>query len=198
MRKLFLVLFAFSLCAGSYAQSFSVQQFTADFYLSKEGYFDVVEKYDVEFHDPGHGIYRDFITRFDYRDAEGRVTKRTMYISDIEVPGKKFSANKILGKQLGDRLRVKIGDKEKLVDGIQHYEIRCRVKNALFFNGDRVSFYWNVKSPEWFSAFLELTLLFMPLMDRCFHLKIVLSMPGLKVIPPSRISFLTATTAMFF
>lgn len=155
MRKLFLALFAFSLCAGSDAQSFSVQQFTAEFYLSKEGYFDVVEKYDVEFHDPGHGIYRDFITRFDYRDAEGRVTKRTMYISDIEVAGKKFSTNKILGKQLGDRLRVKIGDKGKLVDGIQHYEISYRVKNALFFDSDEVSFYWNVKSPEWVSVFFR-------------------------------------------
>lgn len=155
MRKLFLTLFTFSFCAISYAQNFSVQQLTADFYLSKEGYFDVVEKYDVKFQEPAHGIYRDFITRFDYKDAKGKVTKRTMYISDIEVPGEQFSTNELLGKQWGDMLRIKIGDKKSRVYGEQHYEIRYRVKNALFFNGDKVSFYWNVKSPEWFSVFFK-------------------------------------------
>lgn len=155
MRKLFLTLYAFSLCVISFAQNFSVQKLTADFYLSKEGYFEVVEKYDVKFHEPAHGIYRDFITRFGYRDAKGKVTKGTMYISDIEVPGEPFSTNELFGKQWDNMLRIKIGDKGKLVEDTQHYEIRYRVKNALFFNGDKVAFYWNVKSPEWFSVFLK-------------------------------------------
>lgn len=71
------------------------------------------------------------------------------------MPVQQFSTNEGLIGFFDNKLRIKIGDKDKLVDGLQHYEIKYRVKNALFFNGDIVEFYWNVKSPEWFSVFYQ-------------------------------------------
>ena len=140
----------------SFAQDFTVNNFTADFYLSKDGYFDVVEKYELEFTAPKHGIFREFVTKLDFKDENGNVSKREMYLSDIKVPGRTFSTNEILGKRFSDKLTIKIGDKNKLVEGNQQYEIRYRVKNALIFTDSLAQFYWNVKPSEWNTIFKSL------------------------------------------
>lgn len=153
MKRIYF-LFVFLLCGTvSFAQDFIVNNLTAEFYLSKDGYFDVVEKYDIEFSQPKHGIFREMLTKFDFRDENGKVSKREMYISDIEVPGRTFTTNEIFGKRFSDKLSIKIGDKDKLIDGNQQYEIRYRVKNALIFTDSLAQFYWNVKPSEWLSVF---------------------------------------------
>lgn len=153
MKRIYF-LFVFLLCGTvSFAQDFTVNNLAADFYLSKDGYFDVVEKYDIEFSEPKHGIFREMLTKFDFRDENGKVSKREMYISDIEVPGRTFTTNEIFGKRFSDKLSIKIGDKDKLIDGNQQYEIRYRVKNALIFTDSLAQFYWNVKPSEWLSVF---------------------------------------------
>lgn len=140
------------------AQDFSVENFTADFYLQKEGYFNVVEHYDVDFSQPKHGLFRDFITNFDFEDEAGKITKREIYITDIAVPGRPFETGGIMAKLFGDHLRIKIGDKNKYVTAKQHYEIRYRVNNALIFTNDQVMFYWNVKPDGWSAVFQKVAI----------------------------------------
>lgn len=153
MKKTILFLTFILANVFAFAQGFVVKNFTADIYLSTEGYFDVVEKYEINFTEAKHGIFRDIITKFDFEDESGKVTKREIFISEIEVPGEKFTTNVFLGKRFGDNLRIKIGDKEIFVIGDKNYEIRYRVKNALFFTDDLAQLYWNIKPSDWEADF---------------------------------------------
>ena len=154
MRKLYFLL-VITIFAGQlgFAQGFTVQNFSADIHISSEGYFDVIENYDIDFTESKHGIYRDIVTKFDFTDADGKVSKREIFISNIEIPGEKFNTNIFLGRQIGDNLNIRIGDKNILVNGNKHYEIRYRVKNGLFFTDDLAQLYWNIKPSHWQADF---------------------------------------------
>ncbi len=152
-RFYFLTVFTLFAYQLGFAQGFTVNNLTADIYLSSEGYFDVVENYDIEFTEAKHGLFRDIITKFDFEDENGKVSKREIYISNIEVPGEKFKTNEIFGKSYGDKLNVRIGDKNTLVSGNKHYEIKYRVENALIFTDDLVQLYWNIKPSDWPTIF---------------------------------------------
>ena len=156
MAQIYSILLFLLLSFSGFAQGFTVKNFTADIYLSQEGYFDVVEKYDIEFTSASHGIFRDIITKFDFKDENGKVSKREIYISEIDVPGERFKTNEIFGKQFGDKLNIKIGDKNTLISGDKHYEIRYRVKNALIFTDDLVQLYWNIKPSDWAAVFFQI------------------------------------------
>ncbi len=156
MKKTILFL-TFILATGiGFAQGFVVKNFTADIYLSTEGYFDIVEKYEINFTEAKHGIFRDIVTKFDFENQSGEVTKREIFISNIKVPGDKFTTNVFLGKRFGDDLTIKIGDKEIWVIGDKNYEIRYRVKNALFFTDDLAQLYWNIKPADWEADFKKI------------------------------------------
>lgn len=158
MQRSYLLVFFLLAHAAAFAQGFTVNRFTADIYIHADGYFDVVENYDIEFTESKHGIFRDIVTKFDFKDELGKTSEREIYISDVEVPGKAFHTNTIFGKRFSDKLTVKIGDADQLVSGKQHYEIRYRVRNALFFTNDEVQLYWNVKPSEWLTIFHQVNM----------------------------------------
>ncbi len=156
MKRNYSTLFLLLLRITVFAQGFTINNFTSDIHVSKDGYFDVVEKYDLEFTAPKHGIFRDIITGYDFKDENGKVSRREIYISDIDVHGRAFTTNQFFGKQLDNKLTIKIGDKDKLVSGSQHYEIRYRVKNALIFTDSLSQLYWNVKPSGWQTVFTKI------------------------------------------
>lgn len=153
MRSLLFSLVLLFFNTTLFAQGFTVKNFSSDIYLSSEGYFDVVEKYDIEFTEPKHGIFRDIITKYDFKDESGKTTKREIYISDIEVPLQKFKTNQYFGKSMGGNLRIRIGDKNVSVTGRRQYEIRYRVRNALISANGQVQLYWNLKPSGWLAVF---------------------------------------------
>lgn len=153
MKKILLLLIVIFINTLAFAQGFVVNNFNVVIYVSPDGYFDVVEKYDINFTEAKHGIFRDIVTKFDFIDENGKVSNREIYISNIEVPGDQFDTNEILGKQFGDKLNIRIGDKNTLVSGTKHYEIRYRVKNAMFFSDDLAQLYWNIKPSDWLTVF---------------------------------------------
>jgi hypothetical protein len=131
-----------------------MKQFKIDIYIREQGYFDVVENYDVDFLIPKHGLYREFITRFNFQDENGNLSKHQLYITDIEVPGQPFQANGgLLAGLQSDRTTIKIGDKNREITGPMHYEIRYRVKNALIFTDSLAMLYWNAKPSGWQAVF---------------------------------------------
>lgn len=148
MKKLslsLLLLFSFS-CL--FSQGFTVKKYTADITMNPDGWFDVVEYYDVEFTEYKHGLLRDIITKY---NLDGK--SRKIYISDIKVPGHKFDTPPRFFVDLAGTLEIKIGDPDVTIIGPQHYEIRYRVKNAYLFNENQVSFYWNIKPDGWYANF---------------------------------------------
>lgn len=153
MKKIsLLLLFLLSFKFG-YAQDFTVDQYSVDITIYEEGYFDVVETYDLTFDMPKHGIYRDIQTKYDLLTEEGNQEIRKIKISKVEVPGHKFETPFGFEQNLTGTYQIKIGDADKTVMGPQHYEIKYRVTNAFLHESDGDKFYWNLKPSDWLATF---------------------------------------------
>ncbi|MEO8773910.1 MAG: DUF2207 domain-containing protein [Gelidibacter sp.] len=153
MKQLLLLFLAFLCLNFGYAQDFTVGNYAVDITIHEEGYFDVVEKYDVTFEMPKHGIYRDIQTKYDLLTEEGVQEIRKIKISTVEVPGHKFKTPFGFEQNVTGTYQIKIGDKNQTVNGAQHYEIKYRVENAFLHESDGVKFYWNLKPSDWRSTF---------------------------------------------
>lgn len=136
-----------------HAQGFIVDNYTVDIYISDQGYFDVVEKYDLTFTQSKHGIYRTIQTKYDLLTSEGKKEKRKIEIDNIEVVGHKSEISGKLSQRLEGNLNIKIGDANKYVFGRQQYEIRYRVTNAFLYEERDTRFYWNLKPTQWYAPF---------------------------------------------
>lgn len=148
MKKIvvcFLFLFSFSI---SLAQGFEVKKFTVEIIVNKDGWFDVTEKYDINFTEYKHGLFRNIITKYKLDDET-----RKIYIEDIQVPGENFSVTPKFLEKINGEIEIKIGDKDKTIIGPKHYEIKYRVKNAILFQGDKAMLYWNLKPDGWLAVF---------------------------------------------
>ena len=78
MRKnAFLLLFLLLSWIG-FAQDYTVKEFSAEYELNPEGYFDVVENYVIEFDYPRHGIFRDIIIDYYLDSSEEDKSPRSM------------------------------------------------------------------------------------------------------------------------
>lgn len=153
LKKLIFLLFLTSIHINLFGQGFSVNSYSVDITLSKEGYFDVIEKYNLNFEIPKHGIYRDIQTKYDFQTAEGVLEKREIQITNIEVPDYKFEKSSKLEQRLSGNAQIKIGDADFTIEGPQKYEIRYRVYNAFLHEKDQTQFYWNIKPLNWEPGF---------------------------------------------
>src|SRR5690606_37445858 len=66
MKKLFTLFICLLGIAELAAQGFSVMNYKVDIVIHKEGYFDVVENYDLNLDVPKHGIYRTIQPNMSY------------------------------------------------------------------------------------------------------------------------------------
>ncbi len=153
MKYFYIVLFALLSPFFGLAQDFNVDAYRVDITLHEEGYFDVVEKYDLTFAIPKHGIYRDIQTKYDLWTEDGNKEIRRIKISNVEVPGRTFDKPFDFTQKLNDTYQLKIGDADKTISGAQQYEIRYRVSNAFLYEKDGVKFYWNLKPADWRATF---------------------------------------------
>lgn len=155
-RKLILLLCGFLFFLKGFAQDFEVKQSTVDIYISEEGYFDVVENYDLNFTAYKHGIYRNIQVNYDLFTEEGKQEKRRIKIRKVDVPNHKFQKDADFVQDLSNNLEIKIGDKDKTIIGPQHYQIKYRVYNAFLFEESQIRFYWNIKPDGWSTTFNQL------------------------------------------
>ncbi len=157
MKKIGLFLLLLLTHYWSKGQGFNVKEYKIDIFLQQEGYFDVVENYEVEFYEQKHGLIRNIITSYDFNtNHPNGISRREIYISDIEVPGWNFTSSGKLAQRFDQQISIKIGDADKLIFGRQHYEIKYRVKNALIFTDSQVMLYWNIKPTNWYADFEQI------------------------------------------
>lgn len=149
------VLIAFCAKAQDYneALQYEVDNFSADYYLNKDGSADVVERYDINFLIPMHGIIRTFLIRSFLDESLVRKDERTLYFSKISVKGAPYTKTSDFGRMYDNWLDIKIGDKDKLITGPAHFEISYKVRNVMLLSNDRTAFYWNVKTDDWDAPF---------------------------------------------
>lgn len=157
MKNISFFLFILLVVGKGAAQDFTVINYTVDITIHQEGYFDVVENYDLNFEIPKHGIYRNIQTKYDLVDAEGSESTRKIKISKIKVPNYKYDAPFDFVQKLQDNVQIKIGDKDITLVGPQHYEIKYRVHNALLFEDSHIRFYWNIKPEDWQADFHQVS-----------------------------------------
>src|SRR5690606_19173483 len=92
-KKLILLLCELLFFLKSYSQGFDVTHSKVDIYISEDGYFDVVENYDLNFTESKHGIYRDIQVNYDLLTEEGKQEKRRIKIREVDVPDHKFESD---------------------------------------------------------------------------------------------------------
>lgn len=153
MKHFSLLLIAFFCFTMGYSQDFEVDAYSVNITIHEEGYFDVVERYDLTFSTYKHGIYRDIQTKYDLLTEAGTQEIRKIKITNVEVPGRTFETPFDFEQKLSDTYQIKIGDADKTITGPQHYEIRYRVSNAFLHEADGVKFYWNLKPSDWYATF---------------------------------------------
>ncbi len=145
-------LFRFSLllllvlsASPSYGEDFTINGFHSDIVINDDSSFTVNETLEVEFHRPRHGIYREI--PFSYTDDLGNRTVTPLDVLSVtDASGKKWNV-KIDNR--GNVVNIRIGDKDKYVEGRQTYLISYRVENALLFFEDHDELYWNVTGNSW-------------------------------------------------
>lgn len=148
-----MLLFFTGLVSG---QDFSVENYTVDINLNPDYSFDVIEKYDIDFKIPKHGLIRKIIAQYDFTDSNGAIENRKIQFSDIEVPGNNFTVTPKIVCEMGGDLEIKIGNAPKTVIGNQNYEISYKVKNALIVEDSLVLLYWNLKPADWDADFKKI------------------------------------------
>ncbi|MBK8554467.1 MAG: DUF2207 domain-containing protein [Lewinellaceae bacterium] len=121
------------------AEYFEITNYQVKVRISEEGeaFFD--EIIQVHFFEERHGIFRNIPLVSDINGD--RVTR---IISDVKVDEYKFSTSKDW-----DQYVIKIGDKDKFVNGDQVYHLRYRILNPLNFFDQNIEFYWDLLGTQW-------------------------------------------------
>lgn len=136
-------------------QEYTVNKFVADYFLNPDGSVNVYEKYDLFFHQPKHGIIRDFDLSNLLKNKDGKAEYKNLYYSDFKVTGSKFKKNPYYEQLYDNKLFLKIGDPDKTIEGLLSIEISYKIRNLFLFDKDKREsiFYWNVKTDDWDADF---------------------------------------------
>ena len=144
LRALTLLLVALALAGSAAAER--ILLFESEVYLGSEDVFTVEERVHWDFgSDRRHGIFRDIPVRYS-RDsgADFNIGLEVLAVTDARGNARPYETSRA-----GANLKLRIGDPDVKVTGLQEYRIRYRVKRALLFFEDHDELYWNVTGDEW-------------------------------------------------
>ncbi|OGD07296.1 hypothetical protein A2899_04815 [Candidatus Amesbacteria bacterium RIFCSPLOWO2_01_FULL_49_25] len=113
---------------------FEIRRFETQIEVERNTKLKVVERIDVEFYEPRHGIYRNI-------PAER--------IKVLEVEDEKQVKYKYSAKRTGGMMEVKIGDPQVTISGIRVYIITYEVEDMVKRYADHDEVYWNVTGSDW-------------------------------------------------
>lgn len=131
---------------------FTVDNFTADYYLTKDdpqGEMRVVERLNVTFTDLNHGILRALPRTYKNLPLNIHVNRVT---SDSGAPATYSTSNDSNGNEV-----IKIGDPNLTVTGAQQYTIDYTLQNVVTFYGDHDELFWDVNGTDWSQDFTHVT-----------------------------------------
>ena len=156
MKKLFaLIFFSFILFNNANAQeAFTIRQYNVDVKVNKDASLDIAETISVHFTESRHGIIRQIPYKYRLENLPAGTEKATRQmesggyahtiVENIKVYGWDYSVS-----NQGDYKVVKIGSKNKYVEGDQQYVITYRVLNAINFFKDHSELYINLIGDQW-------------------------------------------------
>jgi len=121
------------------AQNFTIKHFNVSIDIHKDGSFDVQENIQLQFHKKQRGIIRVIKKKGSFKNHS-----QSVRISDIKVADWK---HKLSNKSRA--AEIKIGDKNKYINGNQEYNISYHVENGMIPFKDHDEFYWQLTGTEW-------------------------------------------------
>lgn len=155
MKRIFLFLSLAIFFQCSKAQEvFTIKHYGINVKVNKDASLDITETLNIHFTEPRHGIIRKIPYKYPQEKipagterAERQMTAdgyTRIFIENISVPGYQTSISKS-----GDYENIKIGSKDKMVDGDQQYIITYRVLNAINFFKNHSELYYNLIGDQW-------------------------------------------------
>lgn len=152
MKRLFYIISSFfiflitSLLFNVHSQeSWTINSFVSEIIIQQDGRVKVTETISVDFDAlKKHGIYRDI--PYVYQDENGKKTHTEINVTNV----KKNSANeKYAVSNNKSYLRIKIGDPDKTISGLQNYQIEYLATGVLKSYEAYDELYWNVTGNYW-------------------------------------------------
>ena len=137
---------------GQADTGWTIRSFDAEYTVGTDRTLQVVERIDVDFEGlERHGIYRDVPVRYrrlispEVPLGAGRVT------FDLDLQSVTDRNGNPLQTQVtgGDQVRIRIGDPDRTVTGLQTYVIRYTLSGGLGFFDDHDELYWQVTGTGW-------------------------------------------------
>ena len=139
MKKLMIILlsllFVWWLCHADLAW-YSIQSYTSEYDLQKDGTLKVKEIIDVNFYETRHGIYRNI----PYKYSNNLSTP----IKNVKVLWDKFTTSKDW-----NNFQIKIGDKNKTIFWEHEYIMEYDIKKTIRTFSWQQELYWNLLWLEW-------------------------------------------------
>lgn len=131
---------------SSHAYGWYIENYQVEIKVENNGDLRVVERITVNFgQELKHGIYRDIPLEF----INPAGVRHSLKISDIHVTDEKLSTLKTLLSHSPGHIRIRIGDPNSYVSGMQNYVIRYKIKYALYSLGNIDELYWNAIGTGW-------------------------------------------------
>ena len=131
---------------GSADEGWEILRFHADIAIEPDGALLITESIDVDFRGlDKHGIFREIPVRYQHNDTHDRVYE----LSVQTVTDSRGRTWRYTLEQNGPNERIRIGDPDRTISGLQSYLIRYRVRGALNAFEQHDELYWNVNGPDW-------------------------------------------------
>ncbi len=144
--KTILLIICFLAIFASSSWAWLIKNYDVDIKVEKNSDLFITERLIVDFgNEKKHGIYRDIPLEF--KAPNGK--KKKIQIKDIFVTDEQINPYQTKISQHQGNLRIRIGDPNKFVSGIQKYIIRYKVKYALYKIGNIDELYWNAIGTGW-------------------------------------------------
>ncbi len=141
----FLAAVLLCLAAGT-ARAERIRSFDTEVALAKDGAFTVQEKIRWDFEgERRHGIFRDLPVRY----GRGRAPDYRIAVDVEAVTDARGNPRPFTTRRQGRDLRIRIGDPDATVTGLQDYWIRYRVRRGILWLEGHDELYWNATGTEW-------------------------------------------------
>ncbi len=127
-------------------EGWEILLFNAEIAVQADGSLSITESIDVSFGSlEKHGIFREIPVRYRWSETKDRVYQLVVLgVSDAS--GKPWP---YVIEENGANQRIRIGDADRTVRGLQTYRLSYVVRGTLNAFPDHDEFYWNVNGPGW-------------------------------------------------
>ena len=130
------------------AQDYTIESFSVRSRITERGEFNVEESIGVRFSEKRHGIYRRIPVS---GEVSTTASEKPIY-RDLDIYDISCNDNMSIEKD-GNYLQIRLGSKDRWVEGYREYIIRYSVRNVVITeNTNFDELYWNYTGNEWLST----------------------------------------------